>query len=153
RRCRCTTHTATCRPSRGTRIAVNRAMKTTDLIIIYFACGAPLGVYYFTRLAGGSATSVIWALARFLVWPVSAAVLLRDKFLAGRPSEEAILDRMINDIRARIEGLAFAGASTAAVFDFRDVFTRFTSLTSELRNNPEKLSNHEIFTISGHENS
>src|SRR5437868_967423 len=92
----------TCRPpylmERG--LHLKKAMKVSDLIIIYFACGSPLGVYYFTRLPeGASAGSVVWTLLRLLAWPVSAAVLLRARFLDAPPSDEAILDRKISDIR------------------------------------------------------
>src|SRR2546423_15604025 len=112
-------------------------MRATDIIVIYFACGSPLGVYYFTRIKDRpSFGSAFWTLLRFLAWPVSVAILLRHKYFAGRPSDEEILDRKINDIRSEMELIAFGGAPASSGFDFREVYTRFTGLAGELRNIP-----------------
>ena len=131
-------------------------MKASDLIIIYLACGSPLGVYYFTRPdSHRSLASAAWAMISFLIWPISAIVVLRGRMAALRPSAEAILDRNIGELRTAIENVAFPKAGATPVFEFRDVFGRFTGLARELMHETDNSNSNsnEIFAVSGHENA
>lgn len=128
-------------------------MSITDLMIIYLACGSPFGVYYFTSLRDDpSPSSILIVLFRFLVWPVSMIALLRMSLFSATESVEAILDKKISNIRTELEDIAFSGAAASSIFDLREIFSRYTGLTRELKVNGSMKPMNEILVISGHEN-
>jgi hypothetical protein len=59
-------------------------MNLTDFLIIYFACGAPFGVYYFLQNRSDSVSSKLWlnAFFTFAFWiPIAFRLLRNNKFL------------------------------------------------------------------------
>ena len=126
-------------------------MNATDLIIIYLACGSPFGVYQITKWQEGqSAGSLAKTLMSFLLWPMFAVTLLVNRLNRDRPEEAA--NGRVEDIRSAIERIAFSEGSTAALFDFREVYYRFTGLFEAANTKIAKKPSSELFEVSGHHN-
>lgn len=98
-----------------------------DIIIIYLACGSPVGVHRFTqgeseplveRLAICLASVIFWPL--FVLW---FAIGMRKPLQDG--AEPIATD---DEYLARIERAAFLQIETQALFDLREVFHRFAGL-------------------------
>jgi len=89
-------------------------------MIIYLACGAPFGVY---RASSGDSTWMRVVLS-VLIWPVFAIRLATSK---GRQRATNIQDLLLST-RKSIETAAFVASSPEAVFDFREIFDRYTGL-------------------------
>src|SRR5438309_1949702 len=129
-------------------------MNVTDLIIIYFACGSPLGVYYFTCHKDDlSLRAVLGMLIRFLIWPLSALPLIRNRFFSSNPPAEASLDRKTGYIRAELENIAFSESDASSIFEFREVISRFVALTTQAKIIPAEKRGNEVFAVSGHKNA
>lgn len=105
-------------------------MKLIDLLIIYFACGAPFGVYQFTNvrtsLDAKVLTQIFWHIG---FWPVFAAMALRKWFSSGRHLTESLVDRRTQFIRSEIEYLVFADESVSIILDFRELLFRYAGLS------------------------
>jgi hypothetical protein len=95
-------------------------MTISDIAIIYFACGAPLGVYTFYSRAN------TWhqvALA-ILAWPIIGVRLATSMAGQGPAStHETLLT-----IRHELESQLMSGSLPESVFEFREVFDRYTGL-------------------------
>jgi hypothetical protein len=115
-------------------------MALTELIIIYLACGCPVGVYYVTRGGRGNSLSDLAAVAaHFAFWPIFAAALCMAWFSGSNEAAASDLDSAVGSIRNRIESIAYDNRSTPAVFEFREVFARFTGLTMALKFNEKGM--------------
>ena len=117
-----------------------------NLIIIYFACGSPIGVYRTTRLShlrspGQAAAIGVY----FILWPVFAPAILRRALLFG----ETNIEHAIKRICSEIESIAFDGRPTEAVFEFREVFARYAYLTLALVDGGATRFPAELFAEAG----
>lgn len=125
-----------------------------NLIIIYFACGSPIGVYRVTRATHrrlpGQAAAVG---AYFILWPIFATAILRRLLNDNAKSLRSDLERKLGSIRGKIETLAFAGSPALSVFELREVFSRYTGLTLALNSVGTVFSSNELFTIARHGNA
>ncbi len=124
-----------------------------NLLVIHFAFGSPFGVYQITR--GGSVRSTRSAAkvaAHFVLWPIFAAAFIRSWLINNLKPAESHLEQKIANIRSKIEDAAFSGSSTMPVFEFRDVFARFTGLTMALLHGGKVSSSREMLKIVGHKN-
>lgn len=120
-----------------------------DLLIIYLACGAPLGVYQIT--AGQPLRSrAVWfdIPAAFLFWPAVAAVLLFRRLTSG----DKIHAARTEEFRGDIERLAFVDPTIARLFEFREAFYRYTGLVETAASNSGRRTVNEIFIVTGHSN-
>lgn len=99
-------------------------MDLIELIVIYLACGAPFGVYQATSKQNARLESLM----AFLLWPIFAARLLRVR-LARRPS---VIENRLDALRIEMEKAAFPNTDIQALFDFREVFDRFTGLAEHV---------------------
>ncbi len=100
-------------------------MSWSDLAIIYLACGAPVGVHFITRR---EKIPVPRAAASFIFWPVFVVLIL-----TGCLTREEISSSAAEQIRCEIEQLAFHEGSSVALFEFRDVFSRYEGLSEIVR--------------------
>jgi hypothetical protein len=128
-------------------------MNLTDLIIIYLACGSPFAVYQITnRQPAISATG--WAVVgtAFLLWPAFVLSNADKQIFRGPKKSEASRHRQIEKIRFELERLIFSDSATASLFEFRDIFLRFTSLVEAARVETPDTSAYDLFEISGHHN-
>ena len=126
-------------------------MTVTDLIIIYLACGSPFGVHQITRRQNGQAsTSWLIVLASFLFWPGFATALLIGRFVSENVGNEDA--SRIERFRTEIERVGFTGEATSSLFEFREVFYRFTGLIEAANSKPPVKATNELFEVSGHAN-
>lgn len=122
-------------------------MSLFDLFIIYFAAGAPFGVYRATTLKRSvTANVVLGLLFQIVLWPVfTIRMLVGD----GKRSEAGNeLDRL----KSEIEHLAFTESSASAIFDFREVFARYTGLSQAANTEVAPGQVSDIFEVGKAEN-
>ena len=122
-------------------------MSLFDLFIIYFAAGAPFGVYRATTLKRAvTANVVLGLLFQIVLWPVfTIRMLVGD----GKRSEAGNeLDRL----KSEIENLAFTESSASAIFDFREIFARYTGLSQAANTEVAPGQISDIFEIGKAEN-
>ncbi len=120
-----------------------------NLIIIYFACGSPIGVYRITRTTRlRSARQAATLGVYFVFWPVFVPAVLRRSLSV----HETDIEQAIAIIRTALEKIAFAGSPTATVFEFREVFARYTGLTLALYCDSSINPRTELLKLTGHRN-
>lgn len=103
-------------------------MDLTAFIVIYCAFGAPFGVYYATSGDNRQVSVRIGSLLAFVFWPVFAVKLLLER-VSNSPAGKV---NPIDAIRVEMEKIAFPRGDIQALFDFRDVFQRFTALAEHV---------------------
>ncbi len=123
-------------------------MQLTELLIIYLACGSPFGVFKISqcgtpRTMGDAAVIFL----HFVIWPVFAAASFRNWLLSNSDSAETDLDTEVRDIRDKIERIAYIDRSPSAIFEFREVFSRYTGLTIALNFSENTRSPHPLFEV------
>jgi hypothetical protein len=128
-------------------------MNLSDLIIIYLACGAPFGVYHFTKRGPSLANAKWLAVAgSFLFWPIFVFGFLVRHFISGNGTvQTAATAGRVEQIRNQIEAIAFFDSSMTSLFEFRDVYYRFISLLTAAVEKPPVRN--ELFEVSGHTNN
>ena len=125
-------------------------MEFSDLLIIYFAAGAPFGVYRITTVRGRPDLKAIVNVALYLcLWPVYTILLLRDQFSAGTTD---VSSGVIDSIRTGIEQLAFANGSAGAIFEFREIFNRYAGLSEAAMAEVPTTLLGEFFELSSSDN-
>lgn len=122
-----------------------------DLTVVYFALGSPFGVYQVTRGGMRTRRSAAAAAVHFVLWPVFALVLLRES-LVNHVRSQNELEFRVEDIASRLESLAFTKGSMASLFEYREVFGRYTGLTIALKIQGSARCWKDLFSISRHEN-
>lgn len=131
-------------------------MTFVDLAIIYLACGAPLSMHYF--FAADRKPALLFAARIVLVslcWPVAVFLLIRDvreRHLDRQQTGQNELDRLLDPIRVEIENLAFDGEIAATVFEFRELFARYTGLVQAANAEASNAGENELFKLSSHSN-
>lgn len=141
-------------------------MNFIDFLIIYLACGAPFGVYYFFQSRKTLHQNNLW-LNSFLtttVWFPYAIKLLQQaitgKLILRRLNKINQLNTAkkirIDSIEKEIAQILLAENTSIPLFDFRETFQRYAGLTIAFQNiaNLETDLNNEkeLFRISGNEN-
>ena len=130
-------------------------MNWLDLLIIYFACGAPFAVYRVTRSGVSlSVKTITVSLVNLCGWPVIAVLLV---FKSQTLEEYASVRRVALDkIRALIEAELFINTrSTSSIFTFREIYSRFTGLSeaavlgSSMPAELLKVCDHPTIAIAG----
>lgn len=91
-----------------------------------------------------------------LFWPVRIVSLLRDasRDRAKNASTPTITetDILLDSIRVKIETVAFHNENTSSVFEFREIFTRYTGLVQAASAIELETDVSEIFRLSEHSN-
>ena len=128
-------------------------MKLSDILIIYFACGAPFGVYFFLHHKNGTHSKNVYLrfLAVVFVW-IPYAFRLLHGFVTSY-SENLIADKL-DELQKQISGFLSDSGSGVSVFEFREVLERYTGLTLARFSKAEKPSpsDEEIFRVARREN-
>ena len=124
-------------------------MKLIDLLVIYFACGAPFGVYQITAAHSLTERAALHVFLRICFWPIFAGSTLIRWLSTGKHSSRSDLDRRIDGIRAEIENLVFGNDSVSSIFDFREILHRYAGLSEAA--NAGVASANEIFKLSNNE--
>lgn len=103
-------------------------MTIIEIVIIYLALGTPLGVYKFASLPDKfTGLSLLRTTFAYFAWPAAAPRLAYRIAVAN--FDEHTFTQKVEHIRGRIESLAFAEATSAEIFEFREIFYRYTGLT------------------------
>lgn len=124
-------------------------MSLFDLFIIYFAAGAPFGVYKVTTLKGKVTTVAVFGLLmQMVLWPAFTLKMLFSVVDSGQADAVNGLDRL----KSEIEHLAFTDSSASAIFDFREVFARYTGLSQAANAEVGSGQVSDIFEIGKSEN-
>lgn len=141
-------------------------MKFSDFIIIYLACGAPFGVYYFfqNRKTIQQKRLTLNSFLTMTVWIPYAFRLLKE-FIAGKLAArelsriyeaDAAKKNKLDHIEKEIAQILLAENSSVPLFDFRETFQRYAGLTLALQNTNEietaSENEKELFRVAGNEN-
>jgi hypothetical protein len=119
-------------------------MNAIDLFIIYLACGAPFGVYYFFQNRSPEKSKLFWikTLFNFLFWIPFAFAFLRHsgsfKILSPNKSAEtslkpAVEEAKVHSIVKQIEKLFLASDLKISVYQWRETIERYIGLTFAIR--------------------
>jgi hypothetical protein len=128
-------------------------MNQTDLIIIYLACGAPFGVYYFLQNRRQKQTTLFWlkTTLAFILWLPLAARLFWNKFSFERSQFLTVnKEKSIFSIQKQIEAILLETDSLISIYNFREVFERYAGLTAANFDRSDNITDaeKEIFRIS-----
>lgn len=144
----------------GTSFAIkSSAMDFFDLFIIYLACGAPFGVYYFVDHRDRSNRVFFKSLLVALFWFAAAFQLLRKHFAkgmtrAGRSGQLSFRDDEILETKKRLEAVLIKDKAGATVFEVREVLDRYTGLTCAAFDRDQQTApDDEFFRMAGNENA
>ncbi len=132
-------------------------MNQTDFLIIYLACGAPFGVYYFLQNRRKN-TSLFWlkTIFTFVVWLPFGVRLFRKKVTFDRSQSLMVnKEKSLNSIQKQIETILLETNLQISIYNFREIFERYIGLTlansGESKNTIE--TEKEIFRISKSSNT
>ena len=140
-------------------------MNLRDLFIIYLACGAPFGVYYFLQNRNHLETKILWlkSLLRFVCWiPFAVQMVARKSLFTNLYNNgfdkiahsEAIKESEIEEIKKFFEKRLSARRFGLSVFEFRETFDRYAGLSLEIQSEAAETAatETEIFRIANHTN-
>lgn len=140
-------------------------MNLRDIFIIYLACGAPFGVYYYLQNRNRTETRLLWvkSLLRFVVWiPFAFRIVARNSFLTNlynnsfaKTSETDLkIELEIEEIKKFFEQSLPDAAKVFSIFEFRETFDRYVGLSVEIRDDHKDVSaaETELFRITNHHN-
>ena len=137
-------------------------MNSTDILIIYLACGAPFGVYYFLQNRAKLASGKLWlnTFFAFAFWIPAAIEFLRESKFFNRTASidrdtESIREKKLNLIQKRFEKILQESSLKISIFEFREMIDRYIGLTyaQQSKNEKPSLAEKEIFRISKNNNS
>lgn len=144
---------------------ITNGMNLRDLFIIYLACGAPFGVYYFLQNRNHLETKILWlkSLIRFVFWIPFAIRLVARKSLftnlyANRfdksLNSDAKKEFEIEEIKKFFENVLSTKDLKISLYEFREIFDRYAGLSLEIQSENEEFSQSEteIFRITNHTN-
>lgn len=120
-----------------------------DLTVVYFAFGAPVGVYQIARTRRRSARSAAVAFLHFALWPLAAAASLSRAVVPERRTRERLLEEKADVIRREIENVV---SDSQWLLEFRDAFARYTGLAIALIGTRGERAANELFAVAGQKN-
>lgn len=140
-------------------------MNLRDLLIIYLACGAPFGVYYFLQNRKHLETKILWlkSLIRFVFWiPLAIQMVARRSFFTNlyanrfdkALNSDAKKEFEIEEIKKVFENILSITDLSLSIYEFREIFDRYAGLSLEIQSENEEFSKSEteIFRITNHTN-
>lgn len=143
-------------------------MNLYDFLIIYLACGAPLGVYYFLQNRKTPEFKRLWlkTVLNFLFWmPFAYRVLLKSEILHnafnnlfGKASAlDANTEKNIYALRKLLEKIYLESNLKLSIYEVREILDRYAGLTLECQfehiNSQIARTENEIFNIAKHKNA
>lgn len=134
-------------------------MNLTDFIIIYLACGTPLGVYHFIDNRK-SDSHWLKSLLTIFVWIPYALRLLRKRlnrhlfFLKAEDGNKRLSlenEALLEKSQKELENLLIKNIKDFSTFEFRETIERYVGLTSAARPENKKPTEKEknLFHIAG----
>ena len=143
-------------------------MNLYDFLIIYLACGAPLGVYYFLQNRKTPKFENLWlkTFINFIFWPPFAYRILREnkisqnflnRVFGNKSSLDADAEKNIYEAQRRLEQIFFESRPKISLYEFRENVERYAGLTLagqfENKKNQTERAEFEIFRIAGNKNA
>lgn len=134
-------------------------MNLTDFFVIYLACGAPFGVYYFLKNRTQSDLKLLGlkTLLNFLFWIPLAIFFVRQINLLkivstnfDKISEaDANREKNITFVQKEIEKILLKSDTPISIYEFRETIERYIGLTLAELNDDKVIAEHEreIFRI------
>lgn len=134
-------------------------MNPTDFFIVYLACGAPFGVYYFLKNRTQPDLKLLWlkTFLNFLFWIPAAFLLVRQinllKILSTNfdktAAAEASREKDINFVQKEIEKILLKTDLPISIYEFRETVERYIGLTLAEFGGNKIVAEHEreIFRI------
>lgn len=133
-------------------------MRLSDILIIYLACGAPCGVYFFLqhRNRVNTAHTYLKSFLLVFVWIPYALRLLHDfvtRHYESNRSENLFADRL-DALQKQISRFINYPHSNISVFEFREIIERYAGLTAARLTDVESQSktDEEIYRVALREN-
>lgn len=126
-------------------------MNLFDFIIIYLACGAPFGVYYFlqNRNLPNNKFFFLKIVFNFVCWiPFAVSLISKKNFFSNlfdyKFDHKVVLDAEreteIFSIKRFYEIELFEKFSQFSIFEFREVFDRYVGLTLEANSSNQEIA-------------
>lgn len=134
-------------------------MNFFDLFIIYLACGAPFGVYYYLTQRNGNNRTFFKTVLISLFWLPFAFQLLRRYITKELPNsilakKDFVRDEEILAVKKELEDIFIKNKFDISVFELREIFDRYVGLTeTALNQNDSNETNSEFFEIAGNKNT
>lgn len=100
-----------------------------DFAIIYFAFGAPFGVFQITAKRELTLPAFFRITSGYVLWPVTA-IQSTARFLFTKPAARLAQTNELDAIRAGLEKALFANAAPNDLYAVREVFYRYTGLAA-----------------------
>jgi len=133
-------------------------MNLLDATIVYFACSAPFGTYYFIKNRHNKHALWLKTILVTIFWIPFSAKLLHENFWnkAGRrnlnDSSPSNLQnaQQLAALRSEFEQFIPKGQSKTSLFEIREIIERYAGLTIAIQNTDNLRPDHqnEIFRIS-----
>jgi len=120
-------------------------MTFLDIVVIYLACGAPFAVHQMTRTESAVSWQILSATATLLLWPFFAAKYLFTLFRSPK-----ISGSNVESFRTAIEAAGVANGQVGPLFEFRNVFYRYTGLLEALSHRPPDIQTHALYDVVSH---
>lgn len=138
-------------------------MKLVDLIIIYLACGAPFGVYFFLQNRENLISTQLWlkSFLTGLLWIPFALKLfhcfvtkkLYKTQFAVTNQADSVKKLKIDEFEKTFSNYLFKNDCDLSLFEFRENFERYIGLTLSLPKDSENIvTDSEFFRITNHNN-
>ena len=129
-------------------------MNLLDIFIIYLACGAPFGVYYFLQNRSQSSSISFWLklLFNFIFWIPFALKVFRQQnnFNSHRvfgfdktPAADSIQAKNLQTLQKQIAKTLAESNLPISIYEFRETFERYIGLTLAARIDDESISEQE----------
>lgn len=134
-------------------------MNFFELFVIYLACGAPFGVYYFLNHRKDKKRIFSKTVLTALFWIPYAFTLLRSYVTKELPvsiltKKDYVREEEILAVKRELETIFIKNKFDMSVFELREIFDRYVGLTATALNHKDSNeSNSEFFEIAGNENS
>lgn len=136
----------------------NKVMNFYDFIIIYLACGAPFGVFYYVDHRNRESRVLIRSLLITIFW-IPFAFRLLKKIVGKKPNhailskQEILKDEEIGEAKKNLERVFLKHDSALSIFELREVFERYVGLTLARENQEtEAAENSLVFKAAGNQN-
>lgn len=138
-------------------------MNFSDLIIIYLACGAPFGVYYFLQSRRNLNRKILWikTFLHFVFWiPFALQIVVKRKtlknlsnfFFDKKNFSDSDFEKKILPLRKNLESSILKKRAQLSVFEMRETLDRYIGLTLACKTKPFSNSAGELYKISAHKN-
>lgn len=144
-------------------------MNLLEIFIVYLACGAPFGVYFFFQnrrysktfslILKSFLTVIVWIPYAFQLLNANITKKINTKKKSGLFFENA--DSTVSELEKKLEektkqmqqNLPKDKSFDVSVFEFREVVERFAGLTLALKNSNENEFESELLEIAKHKNA